>query len=52
VLATLLAACGEEEDSSKAGDIIKARVDNQFEDGKEAEVTRSPRPSPAGGAST
>lgn len=38
VLSTLLAACGKEEDSSTAGDIIKARVDDQFEDGKEATV--------------
>lgn len=38
LLTALLAACGEEQDSAKAGDIIKARVDNQFQDGKEATV--------------
>ena len=38
VLSALLAACGEEQDSTKAGDIIKARVDDQFRDGEEATV--------------
>lgn len=39
VLSAPLAACGEEQDATKAGDIIKARTDNQFEEGKEASVT-------------
>lgn len=39
VVFVLLAACGEEDASTKAGDIIKARVDDQFKDGEEATVT-------------
>lgn len=39
VLSGLLAACGEEEDSTKAGDVIQARLDDQFEDGEGASVT-------------
>lgn len=38
VLVPLLAACGDESDQPEAGDIIRARVDNQFKDGREAEV--------------
>ncbi len=39
VLCALLAACGEEQDGTKAGDIIKARLDDQFKEGEEATVT-------------
>jgi hypothetical protein len=38
VLSALLAACGEEQDGAKAGDVVKARVDNQFKDGAESSV--------------
>lgn len=39
LLSALLAACGEEQESTKAGDIIKARADDQFNDGQESMVT-------------
>jgi hypothetical protein len=39
LLSPLLASCGDEQDSTEAGDIIQGRVDNQFPDGKEASVT-------------
>jgi len=40
VLSALLAACGEEQGGPTAGDIIKARVDNQFQKGgSESSVT-------------
>lgn len=38
VLSAGLAACGEEQDVTKAGDVIKARQDDQFRDGEEATV--------------
>ena len=38
LLSPLLASCGDDESSASAGDIIKARVDNQFKNGKEAVV--------------
>lgn len=39
LLCALLVACGEEKDTTKTGDIIKARLDDQFKDGEEATVT-------------
>ena len=33
LLSPLLASCGDDESSASAGDIIKARVDNQFKNG-------------------
>ncbi|WP_322937165.1 hypothetical protein [Nocardioides bizhenqiangii] len=39
VLSAALAACGEEQDTIKAGDLIQASADDQFKDGKEATVT-------------
>lgn len=39
VLSSLLAACADESDVTKPGDIIKARADDQFTDGTEASVT-------------
>ncbi|MEZ0579839.1 hypothetical protein [Nocardioides sp. MH1] len=38
VLMPLLAACGDDQDQPKAGDIIRARLDNQFKKGHESEV--------------
>lgn len=38
VLAPLLAACGGEDNPPKAGDIIQARLDDQFKKGRQAEV--------------
>ncbi len=38
VMSALLAGCGEEQESPKTGDIIGARVDDQFKDGAEATV--------------
>jgi hypothetical protein len=38
VLAPLLAACGGDDNPPKAGDIIQARLDDQFRKGREAEV--------------
>ena len=38
VLTPLLAACNDDEDLPKAGDIIRARLDNQFKKGQESEV--------------
>lgn len=38
LLSVLLAGCGEAQDSANAGDIINARVDDQFKDGEEATV--------------
>lgn len=39
VLMPLLAACGDEEDLPQAGDIIRARLDNQFRKARESSVT-------------
>ncbi|KAA1421534.1 hypothetical protein F0U44_04400 [Nocardioides humilatus] len=38
VLTPLLAACGDDQDLPKAGDIIRARLDNQFKKARESEV--------------
>ncbi len=38
VLTSLLAACNEESQAPEAGDVIQARADNQFEDGRESDV--------------
>lgn len=38
VLSTLLAACGEEQAETKPGDVIQARIDNQFKDGEKSAV--------------
>ncbi len=38
VLSALLAACDDEAESTKAGDIINARLDDQFKSGREAIV--------------
>ncbi len=39
VACSLLAACGEDQTDTNAGDIITARSDDQFKDGQEATVT-------------
>jgi|GEM_PF-4724334 len=38
LLSPLLAACNEESQDPEAGDVIQARVDNQFKEGEEAAV--------------
>jgi len=39
VLAALLAACGSEKATLETGDIVRARFDDQFTDGSDADVT-------------
>ncbi len=39
VLSSLLAACDDEQDSAKAGDLIDARLDDQFKEDQESSVT-------------
>lgn len=38
LLSPLLASCGDDEDTTKPGDVIRAQVDNQFKKGTEATV--------------